>query len=357
MTSLQQRKLTVSSLVTTLFNLRWIILFAAILKWMSFYAWVVYDWFGLDFSLALWDSAVTNILLIACSLVAANIHFHYVPRWGKFWFSLGLSFFVALLCLWISHEALTSMAEGNEDYIRFLHKALPVKGSLNFFVIAGASIASLFYFQMQEQEAIARREADTVAMVREAELQKLQQQLQPHFLFNCLNSINAMIILKPDEARNMVQQLSDFLRTTLKRADEHWITLSEEWNYVQLYLAIEKVRFGHRLELKTTFEEDAMQWMMPTLLLQPVIENAIKFGLYGTTENVTIELEAGIVDRVLQIRATNPFDPDMQPPKGSGFGLGGLKRRLYLLFARNDLLQTQVLDSKFTVTLKLPPRS
>src|SRR5690606_26260909 len=97
--------------------------------------------------------------------------------------------------------------------------------------------------------------ADTAAMVREAELQKLQQQLQPHFLFNCLNSVNAMITIKPEEAKKMVLHLSDFLRITMKRADDHWVSLEEEWNYLQLYLDIEKVRFGHRLEVITEFDE------------------------------------------------------------------------------------------------------
>ena len=96
----------------------------------------------------------------------------------------------------------------------------------------------------QEHE---QRKADAEKLAKEAELFKLRQQLQPHFLFNSLNSINALIGMRPEEARKMVQQLSDFLRGTIKKEETQWVSLEEELQYLQLYLDIEKVRFGNRL--------------------------------------------------------------------------------------------------------------
>jgi LytS/YehU family sensor histidine kinase len=154
----------------------------------------------------------------------------------------------------------------------------------------------------------------------------------------------------------MVQQLSDFLRATLKRADEHWITLDQELSYLQLYLSIEKVRFGHRLIIKEECDEQLNLWLIPPLLIQPLVENAIKFGLYGTTENVEIKLFTRRHNESIQIEISNPFDADMQPTEGSGFGLNGLKRRLYLLYARNDLLTTSIENNHFTVCLTLPEK-
>jgi LytS/YehU family sensor histidine kinase len=232
--------------------------------------------------------------------------------------------------------------------------AAPIRWSEFFLVIGGTTISSIFYYQWSKKEEELNRRVTTETMVRDAELQKIQMQLQPHFLFNSLNSINAMITLRPDEAKQMVQHLSDFLRLTLKRSDEHWITLEEEWNYIKLYLAIEKVRFGHRLEIKHDFDEAIMNWPMPTLLLQPLVENAIKFGLYGTTDKVTIDIAGKIENDLLKLTVTNPYEKDMQPPQGSGFGLSGLKRRLYLLFARNDLLEVSNAENIFTVVLKIP---
>lgn len=347
--------MTVPAFFRVLNNFRGIILLAGFIKWMAFHAWVVHDWFGMDRVLSIWDSAVCNMLLIILCLVLAS-SLNAVPRAGKFWFALGFSMALALTSTWLSYEILMGITD-DPQYMQFLYDSIPVRGALNFIAIAGVSLASVFYFQWEEQDEVSRREADTAAMVREAELQKLQQQLQPHFLFNCLNSVNAMITIKPEEAKKMVLHLSDFLRITMKRADDHWVSLEEEWNYLQLYLDIEKVRFGHRLEVITEFDEQSKQWIMPTLLLQPLVENAIKYGLYGTTEKVTIEVKAEVKNYSLQIMVTNPFDPDAQRYKGSGFGISGLKRRLYLLYARNDLLEIQTADNKFTVTLKIPPRS
>jgi LytS/YehU family sensor histidine kinase len=281
----------------------------------------------------------------------------YVPSTGKFWFALGLSFFSSWLCLYLTQEGLASLGGDNEEYLSFLKMAAPIRWVEYFLAIGGTTISSIFYYQWSKKEEELNRRVTTETMVRDAELQKIQMQLQPHFLFNSLNSINAMIILRPDEAKQMVQHLSDFLRLTLKRSDEHWITLEVEWNYIKLYLAIEKVRFGHRLEIKHDFDEAIMSWPMPTLLLQPLVENAIKFGLYGTTDKVTIDIAGAIENDLLKLTVTNPYDKDMLPPQGSGFGLSGLKRRLYLLFARNDLLEVSNTENIFAVVLKIPYRA
>ena len=117
------------------------------------------------------------------------------------------------------------------------------------------------------------------------------QQLQPHFLFNSLNSINALIGFKPDEARKMIHQLSDFLRGTLKKDDDQLqVTLNDELQHLNLYLEIEKVRFGHRLQTEISCDERSGSAKLPSMLLQPIVENAIKFGLYDTTGEVVVSL-------------------------------------------------------------------
>jgi len=184
---------------------------------------------------------------------------------------------------------------------------------------------------------------------------KLRQQLQPHFLFNSLNSINALIGSKPQQARTMIQQLSDFLRGTLKKEDNQWLSLDEELHQLNLYLEIEKIRFGHRLSTTINNETNGIETKLPALLLQPVLENAIKFGLYETAEDITITLEARTQNNTLVVAITNPFDPETSlPRKGTGFGLASVQRRLYLLFSGNDLLQTEVKENIFITTIKIP---
>jgi LytS/YehU family sensor histidine kinase len=268
----------------------------------------------------------------------------------------GTSLLLAYTATYSAIQVLYPLSDGQIEYINFLNQSEPVRWTIAFLLIASAGFIYLFYNRLKELQESHDREASTQVMVKEAELQKLQLQLQPHFLFNSLNSINALILTQPDKAGKMVQQLSDFLRATLKRADEQWITLSKEIEYLQLYLAIEKVRFGHRLDVRMNLDDQIQLWLIPPLLLQPLVENAIKFGLYGTTGQVIIHLSTQREGDTLLMEISNPFDVDMQPAEGSGFGLSGLRRRLYLLYARNDLLTTRIDDSKFIVRLILPEK-
>ena len=206
-----------------------------------------------------------------------------------------------------------------------------------------------------DQRAGEKREQDTMKLAREAELASLRQQLQPHFLFNSLNSISALAGSRPEEARKMIQQLSDFLRGTIKKDDQQLVSLQEELKHLQLYLDIEKVRFGHRLKTEVERPEEAMYLMMPSLLLQPLVENAIKFGLYDTVGDITIRIMARKQHDQLVIRIENPFDPQTALPRqGTGFGLNSVQRRLYLLYARNDLMTTQQIDTVFVTEVKIP---
>jgi LytS/YehU family sensor histidine kinase len=160
---------------------------------------------------------------------------------------------------------------------------------------------------------------------------------------------------QPEQARKMLQELSDFLRGALKKEDYQLTSLSEELQHLQLYLDMEKMRFGHRLSTEIKHDESSLQFLIPPMLLQPIVENAIKFGLYDTTENITILIEAKTFNDYLEIIVQNPFDPETSAPKqGTGFGLSSVQRRLYLLFVRNDLLSTSVKGNQFITTVKIP---
>lgn len=223
-----------------------------------------------------------------------------------------------------------------------------------FLLLVGATTVAWFYFRTKDlEEGLARQEESDKAS-KDAELYKLRQQLQPHFLFNSLNSINALIGSKPELARKMVLQLSDFFRGTLRREESKFIPLSEELEYIRLYLEIEQVRFGHRLQATIDAPDELMNIPVPPLVLQPIMENAIKFGLYGTIGDVCIKVEAKRDTNFLYISITNPYDASSSQVKGTGFGLAAIKRRLYLLFARNDLIETRTSDELFTAYLKFP---
>ncbi|MFM9838821.1 MAG: sensor histidine kinase [Cyclobacteriaceae bacterium] len=329
---------------------------AAGILWWGFHTWVLNQKFGFDFDLSAFDAlASVNWIMMSCGLLEVIIT-KYTPKVGKYQFIIGLSLVIAFLCNWISFQVFENLDKQNTAYLFFLGKSFSVRLGFVFLILTGWSVGLVYRKQVKDLEDSINHQTSTETIAREAELQKLQLQLQPHFLFNSLNSINALILVNPAKARDMVQQLSDFLRSTLKRADEHWITLDQELAYLQLYLSIEKVRFGHRLDVQLDCDEQIKLWLIPPLLIQPLVENAIKFGLYGTTEAVVISMKTQRINDTLQIEIVNPFDADMQPAEGSGFGLNGLKRRLYLLYTRNDLLKTTIENNKFTVQLTLPEK-
>lgn len=217
-----------------------------------------------------------------------------------------------------------------------------------------AAISWLWLFVLEQNES-QKIKTDTEKLAREAELTQLRQQLQPHFLFNSLNSINALIGTQPELARKMIQQLSDFLRGTVKKDDRQLVTLKDELQHLSLYLDIEKVRFGYRLNSVIDADDASNEAQLPPLLLQPIVENAIKFGLYDTVGEITISITARMTDTSLVVTVRNPFDPNTSlPKKGTGFGLSSIARRLYLIYFRNDLLETSTEGEVFLTTIKIP---
>lgn len=216
-------------------------------------------------------------------------------------------------------------------------------------------IASLISLQrrMNKIETDFQMQADAISLHREAELFKLRQQLQPHFLYNSLNSISALVLIQPDKAQEMIGKLSDFLRSSVRREANDKVPIAEELSYIESYLAIEVVRFGDRLQVQVD-KEQIDGAFIPPFLLQPVLENAIKFGLYGKTGDVKIVVHIALEGSMLMIHIINPFDENLKPPSGTGFGLEGIRRRLYLLYARTDLLETEEDEDLFTTILKIP---
>ena len=139
----------------------------------------------------------------------------------------------------------------------------------------------------------------------------------------------------------MLIKLSAFLRHTLRKEDDQQVSLQSELDELDLYLDIEKVRFGDRLVVSKEVPASLGDKMIPPFLLQPLVENAIKFGLYDTLGSVIIRISVRETEHFYTFEISNPFEKDSVAPKGTGFGLSGISRRLYLLYARNDLLQIE----------------
>ncbi len=310
---------------------------------------------NLSWQLSTVDS-VTNILLLAFGSIGLNnMLAYYQPKKQLMVYVSILSISLTLIAIFLARFLLLNFFGNIDFYLNFYNFSFGFRGLIFLICFFWVSISSVLWYRLEEQSESQARLADVRHLANEAELNKLRHQLQPHFLFNSLNSVFALTMVRPKEAGIMITKLASFLRGNLKREDQIWVTVEEEMEYIGLYLDIEKVRFSHRLDIQIQVAEESLTYNLPGTLLQPIIENAIKFGLYNTNKAVVIKVDVFIQDGLLKIKVQNPFDPEMRAAKGTGFGLKAIKRRLYLLFGNVDLLQTEIeANNNYITTLKIP---
>ncbi|TDQ06462.1 sensor histidine kinase [Pedobacter metabolipauper] len=328
---------------------------AIFIAWVGVFVFLFYYTLNFNLLISVSDSLVTNGLLAIACIILSNLLGYYQPKDETILFILVLTLILALVITYASKFVLNLVFDGNVTYQSFLNLSLLIRFIIVFVFLAWCALANILWYRLEEQSATQDRLLTAQNLSKEAELNKLRHQLQPHFLFNSLNSVYALTIVNPTEAGTMITKLASFLRGTLKRDDEVWVNVREEMEYIQLYLDIEKVRFSHRLNIQVTIDEATMDLCLPGTLLQPIVENAIKFGLYNTSAPITITMNVTVEHQTLVIQVENPYDPEMKATGGTGFGLTAIRRRLYLLFADDTLLHTQATEEKlFITTLKIP---
>jgi two-component system, LytTR family, sensor kinase len=309
--------------------------------------------FILDWTTAFLESLGTNFIL-GLSLVISLRGLQYYQPSGDRVLTIIIAAAVLSGVVMVGDKYLFSLLSESDQVLEKMNRSMFFHGGFAFLANAAALSLTMQWNQLKDQQALQTRRDEAERLAKEAELLKLRHQLQPHFLFNSLNSINALINSKPEAARKMVHQLSNFLRGTIKSEEVKSVLLREELDHINLYLEIEKVRFGHRLQTVIDIDDAALELSVPPLLLQPLMENAIKFGLYGTTDDVLIQMTAASAMDMLKIQISNPFDKDVDTQAGTGFGLSLIERRLNLLFNRNDLLSINKEAATFTATIKIP---
>jgi two-component system, LytTR family, sensor histidine kinase AlgZ len=238
------------------------------------------------------------------------------------------------------------------------HEGLP--GDLALVWVAGillyAQSAAAYYLLLALEGAreVERRLLASQVSAREAELRALRAQLNPHFLFNSLNSISALAGSEPEAARRMCGLLGGFLRTSLALGGRERVSLEEELALADRYLAVEQVRFGPRLAVERAIEPGALRCLVPPLLIQPLIENAVKHGVADRVEGGTIRIAARREGEGLELEVRNPRDPEAPPRRGVGLGLDNVRRRLATLDPQRARLEVIEEPERFRVLLRLP---
>jgi two-component system sensor histidine kinase AlgZ len=205
----------------------------------------------------------------------------------------------------------------------------------------------------QSREAL-NREMQAMVIARDAELKALKAQINPHFLFNSLNSISALAGIDAARAREMCVGLSDFLRNSLRMGEREAAPLSEELALAHSYLGVEQVRFGARLRVEQEIEPGCETCLVPPLLLQPLVENAVKHGIASMVEGGSIQLSAWLQETALHIVVENPFDPEGATARRNGLGLQIVKRRLLARYGERADMVTDSSGNRYRVEILLP---
>jgi LytS/YehU family sensor histidine kinase len=307
---------------------------------------------------ALADSLVFNLLF---ALIGAGLWFMVrysdlrSKRTGELiFYHLTGATVTVLVWLGLGYLLLNNILKGDLYYRIFLKDTLSIR------IVTGVMFYSLlvtiYYLiiNFRELKERSQREARLTGLLKEAELNMLRSQIRPHFLFNSLNSISALTMTDPSKAQEMVIKLSEFMRYSLNLPDSMMSTLEKELYHVELYLDIEKVRFGDRLIIERNVEEAAEGRSLPVMILQPLIENAVKYGVYESSEPARIRLSARIEYDLLEVLVGNTYDPGARMKKGTGTGLKNIQGRLLNLYGTSSLMTIRTADDYFEVILRIP---
>jgi two-component system sensor histidine kinase AlgZ len=218
------------------------------------------------------------------------------------------------------------------------------------------SVAHYLALEFERARLLERRELEMKLAAQDAELRMLRTQIDPHFLFNSLNSISALTSIDPAAARGMTLQLSDFFRRSLGMDAQRKVPLSEELALVRAFLAIEQLRFGARLRFEDTLGDGAGDCLLPPMLLQPLVENAVKHGIGKLLDGGMVRIAAERVGPLLRIRVENDADGEdaTDPKAGCGIGLANVRQRLAATYAHEASVYWTQLDHSFRVELALP---
>lgn len=313
-------------------------------------------YFDLDFSTSFVTSIIFNFLFASAGLAI----------WYAVWFSFPDK--VGVVNLIINHlTAITIIVFLWFGSFLFLIKIFSsdflyqfVLNNITWFILTGFGyygvIVLIYYLIIYNNNLKERKvnEAKLITMINEAELNLLKSQINPHFLFNSLNSISSLTITNPSKAQEMIIKLSDFLRYSISRNSNQKSSLKAELENIQRYLDIEKIRFGSRLQFISHIPEECISAKLPSMLLQPLFENAIKHGVYESTEPITVELHCRSEINFLIITIRNNFDSEAPSRKGAGIGLKNIRERLKLIYQSEGLMHINKTENTFEVILYIP---
>ena len=310
-----------------------------------------------SFTILLVDAIGFNLLIAALGLsfwyssVYLSIENNRITKIILTHFGGGL--LISVVWLVLGYFVVISIVNDTDLFGDFFIKTIKSRfiiGILYYFLLTAFYYVVIYYSDFQERTL---KETELKNLVTEAELRSLKFQINPHFIFNSLNSMSALTEIDPKKAKQMIIKLADFLRYTLANNDRQKNTLNEELKNIKLYLDIEKIRFDDKFIYVEELHEECGKTEIPSMILQPLFENAIKHAVYETLDSVTIKLTCTRQDDFLKITLCNNFEGESHK-KGAGVGLKNIKDRLSLIYQQDNLMEIKKESGKFIVNIFIP---
>ncbi len=325
---------------------------------MILHATFLFYQFNFPFTICIADSVVFNLLIaITCFLYWYVTKFISPQQQGMTETLIAHLIGVGLSVIILTHfsgHILKVFFEENIDYHRFYKDSILFRALLGMLYFATTILLYYLLLYIENINEQIKKEAALQTLLKQTSLDMLMFQINPHFLFNSLNSISALTITSPSMAREMVIKLADFFRASLNKENSEFQTLKDELAQMNLYLEIEKVRFESRLIIKNNIDEACEGLLVPKMILQPLYENAIKYGMYEQLEQITISTDCACNEEVLTIKISNEFDHDVSHKRGMGIGIKNVKERLMLIYGIDHLVSSNQADGIFTINLIIP---
>jgi two-component system, LytTR family, sensor kinase len=316
--------------------------------------WVNYK---VELGLAIWDSFFSNFLFCILGL-SLWLPLKYYSNIKAHVFNLithHLTYLVFVIFVWIGLSLfvlrITSTSAAYDDFLVLSIPSRAITGIFYYSITVMAYYLMNYYNDLQER---LLNEGRLKERIKEAELNILRSQINPHFLFNSLNSISYLTITNPEKAQEMVIKLSDFMRYSVSQSAEQNTTLKAELENIRRYLEIEQVRFGEKLRFELETTDKCLEAKLPAMILQPLYENAVKHGVYDSLEPITIKTTCTCDGNFLYLKIRNNMDVNKIARKGNGIGLKNISERLKLIYQTDGLFITRNTETWFEVLLTFP---
>ncbi len=336
--------------------IKYLLLFYSVAFLLSAFSGILAKWQGIALQTYSWGGLISNtvfrysskfvFVFLALLIVRYLLEKNWISEWMGLLlhglFGMGLTFYSVS-----SQVVYSNWVHGLNDPLTwdYVYPRAIMGVDYNFFLYfcSVAIVYAYYYFKGKKEYEL--QESQLKTQLLDSKIRSLQSQLQPHFLFNALNDIASLVDHSPEKAQDSIADLSDMLRATLQLSDTKFITLEEELQLLQKYLEIERIRYDSKLVINTEVANEVKSYMVPPLLLQPIVENSLKHGFSYDHDNLEITITVNKREEKLLVQITNDGKSLSKNKDNLGIGLSNIITRLDTLYQGNFVFEMKNLSN------------